>query len=389
MNETLQAALDRIQRPALGAGVIALVISVVGAYLSPTQFMRSYLVAFWFWLMLGTGCLAILMIQYFIKGRWGLLIRRPLEAGTRTLPLFLLLFLPILFSLPRLYFWAQPETLASLHLVYFKHVYLSEPFWVVRALIYFGVLLLWAYLLNRWSAREDAEGGSRPLGRMRYLSGPGLVLFAFILTFAAIDWVMSLDPGFFSTIYGLIFAVIPARMAVALSVIVLMLLSRYEPITELAEPKRFNDYGNLLLVFTMLWAYLQFDQFLIIWAGNLQNEIPWYVIRAKGPWGGVALALFLVNFALPFMVLLQRAATRRMAWLSGLSVLILAMEWVDLDWMISASFYPQGPHLSWMDLTLFIGIGGIWVSWFVWQLKGRPLLPMRDPRFEGVIPVGS
>jgi hypothetical protein len=389
MNETLQAALDRIQRPALGAGVIALIVSVVGAYLSPTQFMRSYLVAFWFWLMPAVGCLAILMVQFFIKGRWGLLVRRTLEAGTRTLPLMAVLFLPVLLSLPRLYLWAQPETVASLHLVRFKQVYLSTPFWVARAVIYFGLLLLWAYLLNKWSAREDAEGGSRPLGRMRYLSGPGLLLFAFVLTFAAVDWVMSLDPGFFSTIYGLIFAVIPARMAVALAVIVLMFLSRYEPIAGLAEPKRFNDYGNLLLVFTMLWAYLQFDQFLIIWAGNLQDEIPWYVVRATGTWGGIAIALFLLNFALPFLLLLQRAVTQRSLWLSRLAVLILVMEWVDLYWIISPSFSPQGPHVSWMDLTLFIGIGGIWVSWFVWQLKGRPLLPMHDPRFEGVITVGS
>jgi hypothetical protein len=389
MNGTLQAAFDRIQRPALGTGVIALLISVVGAYLRPTQFMRSYMVAFWFWLMLATGCLAILMIQYFIKGKWGLLIRRPLEAGTRTVPLMAILFLPFLFNLPRLYLWARPETLASLHLVRFKHDYLATPFWVVRAIIYFAVLLLWTYLLNRWSSREDAEGGEHPLARMRYLSGPGLILFAFILTFAAVDWIMALDPGFFSTIYGLIFVVIPARMAVALAVIVLMLLTKWEPFATLAEPKRFNDYGNLLLVFTMLWAYLQFDQFLIIWAGNLQDEIPWYVIRAQGAWGGVALALFILNFALPFMLLLQRAVTRRMVWLSILSLLILLMEWVDLDWMISASFFPKGPHLSWMDLTLFIGIGGIWVSWFVWQLKGRPLLPMHDPRFEGVVTVGS
>jgi len=389
MNEVLQATLDRIQRPALGAGVIALVISVVGAYLSPTQFMRSYLVAFWFWLMPAVGCLAILMIQFFIKGRWGLLIRRTLEAGTRTLPLMALLVVPILLSRSRLYPWAQPDAAASLHLVYFKQVYLSTPFWVARAIIYFGLLLLWVYMLNRWSAREDAEGGSQLLARMRKLSAPGLILFAFILTFAAVDWVMSLDTGFFSTIYGLIFAVIPARMAVALSVIVLALLARYEPITELAEPKRFNDYGNLLLVFTMLWAYLQFDQFLIIWAGNLQDEIPWYLVRAKGTWGGIAIALFVLNFALPFLLLLQRAVTQRVVWLSRLAVVILLMEWVDLYWIISPAFSPDGPHLNWMDLTLFIGIGGIWVSWFVWQLKGRPLLPVHDPRFEGVIPVGS
>ena len=389
MNETLRSTLDRVQRPALGLGVIALLISAIGFYLNGTQFMRSYLVAFWFWLAVTLGCLAILMVQYFIKGKWGFLIRRILEAGTRTLPLMVVLFLPILLSLPRLYVWARPEQLASLDLPPFKREYLATPFWVIRAVIYFGIWLLWVYLLNKWSAQEDETGNPHLLSRMRALSGPGLVLFAFTLTYAAIDWVMSLEPGFFSTIYGMIFMVVPALVGVSLAVVVLRLFSSYEPFVELIEPKRFNDYGNLMLVFTMLWAYLQFDQFLIIWAGNLQDEIPWYVVRAKGTWGGVALALFLFHFAFPFLLLLQRAVTRRMRMLAGLAIFVLVMEWIDLYWMIQPAFSPKAPSLSWMDLTLFVGIGGVWVSYFVGQLKKRSLVPLHDPRFEGEMLVGA
>ena len=389
MNETLRPLLDRVQRPALGLGGIAWLCSFIGFFLDRTQFMRSFLVAFWFWLAVTLGCLAILMIQFFIKGKWGFLIRRILEAGTRTLPLMIVLFLPILLTLSRLYVWARPEQVASLDLPPFKREYLSTPFWVIRAVVYFGIWLLWIYLLNKWSAQEDEGGGPHLLARMRALSGPGLVLFGLTLTYAAIDWIMSLEPGFFSTIYGLIFMVVPALVGVSLAVIVLRLLSGFEPFVGLVEPKRFNDYANLMLVFTMLWAYLQFDQFLIIWAGNLQDEIPWYVVRAKGTWGGVALALFLFHFALPFLLLLQRAFTRRMKMLTALAVFMLVMEWIDLYWIIQPAFSPHAPSPSWMDLTIFAGIGGLWVSYFVSQLKKRPLLPLHDPRFEGEVLVGA
>jgi hypothetical protein len=390
MNEAIKSGLTRLQSGALGAGAIFLILSAVGWYLNPPQFLRSYMVAFWFWLALSLGCLAVLMIHYMVTGRWGYLARRPLEAGSRVMPLMAVLFIPIVISVPAIYSWANPEMVASLGLPHFKMVYLNARFWVVRAVIYFAVWLLWVYLLNRWSTQEDVHGGTRHyFDRMRRLSGPGLVLFAFTITYAAIDWVMSLEPGFFSTIYGMIFMVVPALIGVALVVLVLTAFSSYEPFATLAEPKRFNDYGNLLLVFIMLWAYLQFDQFLIIWAGNLQDEIPWYVVRARGVWGGVAVALFLFHFAVPFLLVLQRAVTRRNRVLSTVCVLLLIMEAVDLYWMISPAFSPKGPQLSWLDPVTFLGVGGVWVAWFAWQLKSRPLLPLHDPRFEGVPTVGS
>jgi hypothetical protein len=390
MNEAIKSGLSRLQSSALGAGAIFLILSGVGWYLNSQQFLHSYLVAFWFWLAVTLGCFAVLMIQYMVTGRWGYLARRPLEAGTRVLPLMALLFVPIVVNVPALYKWANPELVASLNLPHFKLEYLNARFWLVRAVIYFALWALWIYLLNRWSAEEDADGGSRRyFDRMRRFSGPGLVVFAFAITYAAIDWVMSLEPGFFSTIYGMIFMVVPALLGVALVVLTLTAFSSYEPFATLAVPKRFNDYGNLLLVFIMLWAYLQFDQFLIIWSGNLQDEIPWYVVRARGAWGGIAVALFLFHFAVPFLLVLQRAVTRRNRVLSTVCVLLLVMEAVDLYWMISPAFSPKGPHLSWLDPLTFLGIGGVWVAWFAWQLKSRPLLPLHDPRFEGVLTVGS
>ena len=176
MNGDLKNSIDRINRAALGVGAVALLISALGAYLNPTRFLQSYLVAFWYWLALGLGCLALLMIQSIVKGKWGLLLRRPVEAGSRTLPLMVILFIPILLNLGRLYSWARPEMVASLNLPPFKREYLATPFWVVRAFIYFAALLVWVYLLNGWSAREDAGAGKRAWDRMRILSGPGLVV---------------------------------------------------------------------------------------------------------------------------------------------------------------------------------------------------------------------
>lgn len=390
MNEAIKSGLSRLQSSALGAGAVFLILSAVGWYLNPPQFLHSYLFAFWFWLALTLGCLTILMVHYMVTGKWGYLARRPLEAGSRVLPLMAVLFFPILLNVPKLYSWANPTLVASLNLTHFKQDYLNARFWVIRAVVYFAIWFLWIYLLNRWSLQEDADGGSRSyFDRMRRLSGPGLVLFGFTVTYAAVDWIMSLEPGFFSTIYGMIFMVVPALLGVALVVLVLTAFSKYEPFSTLAEPKRFNDYGNLLLVFIMLWAYLQFDQFLIIWAGNLQDEIPWYVVRARGTWGGVAVALFLFHFAVPFLLVLQRAVTRRSRVLTGVCVLLVFMEAVDLYWMILPAFSPKGPQVSWLDFVTFLGIGGVWVAWFAWQLKSRPLLPLHDPRFEGALSVGS
>lgn len=389
MNGDLQSGFDQVQRRALGVGVVFLVISAIGAYHDLTGFLRSYLVAYVFWLTFALGCSGVLMLHHLVGGQWGFLIRRILEAATRTFPLLVLLFVPLVVTLPRLYLWARPAEVASLHMPPFKRVYLSTPFFVGRAVFYFAVWLLLAYFLNRWSARQDEIGGSEITSRLQYLSGPGLLVYGFTITYASIDWIMSLDPGFFSTIFGMILMVLPALTAMALAVIVVMKLAAYAPIAGRIQPGHFNDYGNLQLTFVMLWAYLAFAQFLIIWAGNLQDEIPWYVSRATGFWGGVALFLIVFYWAIPFLLLLSRDVKRRMQVLAGVSVGLIVMGWVDLYWMIAPSFFPKGPHLSWTDGVLPIGLGGLWVSWFVWQLKQRPLLPQRDPRFEEVLSVGS
>jgi hypothetical protein len=387
--QTLAARFDRIQRRAFIVGIAALVLAALDGIRAPEQFFRSYLLAFVFWLGFPLGCAAFLMVHHLTGGFWGLPIRRPLEAGTRTLPLLTALALPLLLGLGRLYSWSHPDLVAADAVLKSKQLYLNLPFFLIRNVIYFAVW--WALMrgLNRWSDQQDRTGDSRLALRLESMSGPGLVLYGLTVTFFTIDWIMSLEPHWFSTIFGLIFMVLQVLSALALAIFVAGLLSQYEPVATVISSDRFNDLGNLVLTFVMLWAYLSFSQFLIIWAGNLINEIPWYVIRAEGGWAIVALVLIFLSFAIPFYLLLMRPIKRRVETLSTLCGALILINFVDVYWMVVPAFEKAGPRFYLLDFLLPVGIGGIWVASFVAQLKSRPLVPLHDPRFEGALQHGD
>jgi hypothetical protein len=387
--DTLAGRFDRIQRRAFVVGIAALVLAALDGIRAPEQFFRSYLLAFVFWLGFPLGCAAFLMVHHLTGGFWGLPIRRPLEAGTRTLPLLAALALPLLLGLTRLYSWTNPNLVAADDVLKSKQLYLNLPFFLVRNVIYFAVW--WALIrgLNRWSDEQDRTGDPRLALRLENMSGPGLVLYGLTVTFFSIDWIMSLEPHWFSTIFGLIFMVLQVLSALALAVFVAGFLSQYEPIASVITSDRFNDLGNLVLTFVMLWAYLSFSQFLIIWAGDLINEIPWYLTRARGGWAMIALLLIFLSFAIPFLLLLMRPIKRRVETLSTLCGALILITFVDVYWMVAPAFEKAGPRFYLLDFLLPVGIGGIWVAAFVAQLKSRPLLPLHDPRFEGALQHGD
>ncbi len=387
--ETLAGRFDRIQRRAFVLGIAALVLAALDGIRAPEQFFRSYLLAFVFWLGFPLGCAAFLMVHHLTGGFWGLPIRRPLEAGTRTLPLITALVLPLLLGLTRLYSWTNPNLVAADDVLKSKQIYLNLPFFLVRNVIYFAVW--WALVrgLNRWSDEQDRTGDPRLALRLENMSGPGLVLYGLTMTFFSIDWIMSLEPHWFSTIFGMIFMVLQVLGALALAVFVAGFLSQYEPIASVITSDRFNDLGNLVLTFVMLWAYLSFSQFLIIWAGDLVNEIPWYLTRARGGWAMIALLLIFLSFAIPFFLLLMRPIKRRVETLSTLCGALILVTFVDVYWMVVPAFEKAGPRFYLLDFLLSVGIGGIWVGTFVAQLKSRPLLPLHDPRFEGALQHGD
>jgi len=330
-----------------------------------------------------------LMVQFLSGGDWGLVIRRPMEAATRTLPLLALLFVPLLFGLHSLYSWTDPVKVHESPVLQQKQAYLNIPFFYARIAFYFAVWLLLAYLLNKWSREQDtAQDPSMPsliLRRLQVLSGPGLLLYGLTVTFAGIDLVMSLEPEWFSTIFGMLIMAGQGLAALSVMIIVLLWLSRHAPLKGIITPKHFQDLGKLLLTFVMLWAYFSFSQLLIIWEGDLPNEIPWYLRRLNGEFRSIGIALVVFHFAFPFMLLLSRDLKRHARTLAIVAAVVVVMRFVDLFWLVAPEFSLGRLGLSWLYFVTPIALGGVWVAYFLWQLGQRPLLAVQDPYMEAML----
>ncbi len=386
----------RMRRRSLLAGVIGAVALIIGVFLDPAQFFRSYLLGYVLWIGVTLGCLALLMLQHLSGGQWGFLIRRPCEAATRNFLLMLVLFVPLFFGLGHLYHWSHASELAKDVILQNKRMWLRTPWFVARVFIYFFIWIAMSVLLNRISLAQDRAGddaGERVNIRRRLqgISGPGLVIWALTVTFMSVDWVMSLDPHWASTIYGMLFMAGQALSALSLMIIVLLILSKYPPFSEIIEPVHFHDLGKLLLAFVMLWAYFAYSQFLIIWAGNLPEEIPWYLGRTHGGYRIVAFVIIMLHFALPFAMLLSRDLKRNARKLAMVASLLIVMRYLDLFWLIAPNPLPGAEHgigFSWMDIAAPLGIGGLWLATFFWQLEARPLVAVRDPLFSTLVAKG-
>ena len=380
VNENLESRMSSVAKLALVAGLGALLLCVAGGFHNPTQFFRSYLLGYIFWLGVALGSLAILMLHHLVGGNWGFAIRRMLESGTKTLVVMAALTVPLLFGLRHLYLWADPAQAALEKAVEQKALYLNVPFFIVRTGAFFAMWIILAYFLNRWSLEQDRTGHPDLIRRLQSLSGPGLVIYGLSVTFMSIDWVMSLEPSWGSTIYGMIFIVTQVLSALSVAIIACLLLSKTKPLADRIFPMALNDLGNLLLTFTMLWAYLSFSQYLIIWSGNLPEEITWYAARATGSWAWVAVILIVFHFAVPFLLLLSRYVKRRIRFLAAVAAGMIVMSLVDLFWLMTPAYQRSGPEFHGTDVLAVVGIGGIWIWRFVSQLKLNPLVPLNDSR---------
>jgi hypothetical protein len=379
------ARMDRLQRASLIVGVVGLAVCAGAGIFDPARFFRSYLLAFLYWSGIPLGCLAVLMLHYLTGGGWGFLIRRPSEAATRTLPAVALLAVPLLLGIPRLYIWAHPDAVAADPLLLHKRVYLNAPFFTARAVAYFVIWVVLARALNRWSAELDETGAPSLARRLYALSGPGLVLYGLTMSLASLDWLMSIEPDWFSTIYSAVFMAGQVLSALAFVIALLPLLGSTEPLSAIVKPRYLNDLGNMLLTFVILWAYMAFSQFLIIRSGNLTDEIGWYLRRVRGGWQWVAAGVFAFHFALPCLLLLSREIKRNVRSLSRLAGALLLMRFVDMVWNVDPAFDPARLRVHWMDWVAALGVGGIWIAVFVRQLQKRPLLPLHDTELPQVL----
>jgi hypothetical protein len=375
---------ESLQTRSMFIGLVGVAASVAGAFIAPDSFYSAYLTVFMLGLSLSLGCMSILMLYHLVGGTWGTVSRRILEAGMMTLPLMAVLFFPILFNLPRLYEWARPDELAkNAKLADIAHSYLNFNGIMTRAAIYFILWMLMAFLLNRWSTAQDSEQArNRSTLRFRALSAPGLVIYSLTFSFAIIDWVMSLQARWISTIYGLIYIAGAALSTYCFVVLIETILSQRKPMSEYLRPTEIHDHGKFMLAFVMVWAYFNFSQWLIIWAGNLPEEIPWFFRRINGGWGYVAMFLVLFHFAVPFAFLLSQRLKRQTSTLVWIASWLIFMRAVDIFWHIepAQSLHHDTFHISWTLFAALFGIGGLWMAYFFRNLRARPLLAVYAPQ---------
>ena len=380
---TPPAQLASLRTRAFVVGGIATVISVVGLFMDRARFFDSYITAWAFVLSAPVGMFGLLLINHVTRGAWGVIGRRVFEAGARSLPVMALLFVPEILGMREIYAWADPEVVAHDTLIQDKSIYLNVPFFLARAALYF---LVWAGLtwtLTRLSRRQDGDADPGLSRRMSSIAAGGLVVFALTLTFAAFDWLMSLDPHWFSSIYGVYYFGGAALTALSLLVILMLWMGRFEPLSEVLNPAHFHDWGKLMLAFTMLWAYFSVSQLIIIWSGNLPEEVPWYIARTSGAWKIFPYLIIVLHFFVPFTLLLSsdlKADRRRLA---AVAVFIIVMRFVDIYWQSAPSLDIQQWH--WLDLALPVAIGGIWLGSFLTLLADRPILPRNDPFFDEAV----
>jgi hypothetical protein len=377
--------LDAVQRRALWAGGAGIAACALGFFLDRPAFFRAWLVGWVFWLSVALGCLALMLLHHLTRGAWGLVARRVLEAASRTLPLLALLFLPLVFGLRDLYIWARPEIMERDHVLHAKAAYLNVPFFLGRTVLYFALWGGAAYLVSHLSRRQDEGGDVRLSRRMQMIAAPALAIYCLAATFAAVDWLMSLQPHWFSTIYGVYFVADHAIAALSFLVLAALYLARRPPLAGVLAPQHFHDYGKLLLAFVMLWTYFSFSQYLIIWSGNLPEEITFYLARTRHGWGWVSLVLVGFHFAFPFVLLLSRELKRRPERLAAVALGMLVIRWVEFVWQVEPAFSPEAFSFHWLYLASPVAVGGLWVWAWAAELKKRPLLPFNDPWLEEAI----
>jgi hypothetical protein len=385
MNEIIRSRLNRLQRTSLVLGLLGLCACCLGAAVNGRQFFISYLVGYTFWLGLSLGCFGVAMIHHLTGGRWGFVTRRFLEAGFMTLPLMALLFIPLLFGLPDLYPWARPDAAAVSETLRQKTVYLNVPWFCARTAAFFAIWLWMAFCLRKWSLQQDASADPAATIKLRTLSGPGLVIYPLTATFAFVDWIMSTEPRWYSTIFLVIVLFSQILTAFAFVTLLLAWLREQTPFSEVTTRTHFHDLGNLLLTFVIFWTYVSFSQLLIIYSGNLPREIDWYLFRIAGGWKWVIGMLALFHFFVPFFLLLFRVMKQNVARLAAIAGLIFAGNIVEVYWTIEPAFFRTGAHVHWLDAAAVLGLGGVWLALFSANLKRHPLLPQNDPRIQYAI----
>ena len=386
------ADLDARRSRAFMIGAAALVLCAVGFFINRDQFFRAWLIGYMLWLGIALGSMGLMMIHHLSGGAWGMVVRRVWEASSRTLPLLTVLFIPVVLGMNRLYPWTHAELMQGDEILRHKAAtYLNPTFFIARAAFYFIGWNLIAWRMTTLSRAQD-EGNVDATRSMQWLSGGGLVFLGLSITFVGVDWFMSLNPDFYSTMFGFLFMNYLGLAGLAFTIIMASYLRKSGPMGALFQPSHFADYGKLTLAFVMMWAYFQFSQYLLVYAANLQDEIPYVLTRIEGGWQYLAIFLLVFQFAVPFCVLLSRPLKRAPDRLVKLALWLLIVRVIDTFMYVTPEFssaganrwFVAGEHgsvffVNWLDVVTPVAIGGLWFWMFYTQLRQRPLLPIGDP----------
>ena len=359
------------------AGSLALSLSREGGL---DRWLSSYLVSFAFLLSLCLGGLFFVMLQHVTRAGWSVVVRRIAEGVAANVDLMAVLAIPVVLGLGRLYHWAHTDAVATDPLLSGKAGYLNPPFFVVRLALYFAIWILLSRLLLSRSTAQDGSGEPQLTIRMEKISAPGLVLFALSTNFAAFDLLMSLDPHWFSTIFGVYYFSAGVVGFFAALAILLYWLQRRGRLVNVVSSEHYHEVGKLMFAFTVFWAYIAFSQYLLIWYGNIPEETEWFLKRQTGDWAWVSVALLFGHFLLPFLALISRPPKRHPAALAAIAVWVVAACWLDIYWLVVPEFSPGVARFGAIDVLCFLGLAGTWTAVLAWRLGRRELVPRSDPR---------
>lgn len=378
LTKTLISDIKNVQSKAGLVAVIAAIISAIGFFIDRSAFASSYLTSYLFWIGLTVGCFPMIMVHSLTSGGWGYPVRRFMEMGIKNLPAMALLLLPIILCMHELFEWTHADVVAHDPILQQKEPYLNVPFFIGRAVFYFAVWFILSFLFRKWAKNFDDTGEQKYFDLLQGLGGLGLILYGLTVTFSSVDWAMSLEPHWFSTIYGLIFMVGNGLAGLAFAIAVSVWFSREKPMQDLLTKSRSHDLGNLLFAFVMLWAYVAVSQFIIIWSGNLAEEAPWYLIRFSGNWYYWILVVILFHFVVPFFLLLMRETKRNFKTLGIVAAVVFFMRWLDLAWYVKPVFYEK-LNIHWLDFSTFLAMGGLWIYLFAASTLKEPIHFKHDP----------
>jgi hypothetical protein len=368
---------------ALAVGIIGLAATAgLGAAQGDgfKHFGYTYLVNFAFFLSISLGALVFIPIQYVTKASWSIVIRRLAEVMAAVLPLMALLAVPVLVLAGQIYGWAQPEAIGSATLSH-KAQYLSKQWFIIRWVIYFVLWTGYALFFWRTSVKQDADGDLKLTRRLENFSGFSLMVCALSIAFAAFDLLMSVDYIWFSTMFGVYYWAGGFVSFFAVLTLVTMFLQNNGRLTKIVSAEHFHDYGKLMFAFTFFWGYIAFSQYMLYWYANIPEETAWFLLRSENGWGWVGLTTLFATFMAPFAGLISRYAKRNRKIMAFWAFWIIIAQWINLYWVVMPEFSDHFT-ISIMDLTCFVGIGGIWIAGITRLAMGASLVPTQDPRLD-------